>query len=561
MIVSSLLIAIIIGYTSLTIKEPVDGEIYNQDWLTVRAIVENDNEIPDSVHYSLNGEPVIRIPRLNTDWYTYMGNDLHTGYSESPAPIDNTILWTASVTGVTHEFCSPVIVKGIVYFVSDENSTAYALNAVTGDILWQYDVVDHVDDAVTWYDNKIYIAADSAWCLDAVTGVRIWAFKPTPYFKMNGTPALNNGAAYFSFAPNYYSLVVYALNAQTGAVIWSSYLPYYSTGCVTIDVNKLFVPTYHGPLYALNVTDGSIIWENSSSSTGYWDSSPVVVNNVIYICGNDGVARAIDKETGIILWESQITGGGYYIAATPAYGYDKLFFADQISSFHCLDGETGSTVWTVPGVQHGSSAVADGIVYFGEGADRDYGKVRALSATTGDEIWSYQTGGIEIYSSPAITDGILYIAGMDGNLYAFGTGLKYTYFNDLHCQVGSNELIVTSFDDGIAVAADTITFTVTVTGISLEPGSHLNLISGPNFFVSTVMISFELTIPGYTSVEIYDLSGRCISKLIDAELNSGQHSFQWNGTDYNGYPVSGGRYICRIHSGKFTKTMNLYLLR
>ena len=561
MIISLMLCLILIGNTSLTITDPVDNGIYDHERLKLRIILENENEVPDSVLYSLNGVPLIQISRLNTDWYTYMGNDLHTGYTEAPAPTSDTILWSAPVTGTNHEFCSPVIVEGIVYFVSDEDSTVYALNGLTGNIIWQYWVVDHVDDAITWYDNKIYVAADSAWCLDAATGQRIWAYKPTPAYTMNGTPVLKDGIAYFSFAPDYYSLVVYALNAQTGDVIWSNNFPRYSTGCMTIDGNKLFVPTYYGYLYALNINDGSIIWTNSSSNTGYWDSSPVVVGNVIYICGDDGIARGIYKETGITLWETPITAGIHYIAATPACAYDRVYFADQISSFHCLEDDSGDSVWAVPGVQHGSPAVADGIVYFGEGADRDYGKVRALSAVNGDEIWSYQTGGGEIYSSPAITDGMLYIAGMDGNLYAFGSGWKYTYLDTIQCQLGLNELIATSFDDGLVLATDSITFMVNNVGVALETGNSIILKQSQNFSSSTITISFELKISGYTDVEIYDLSGRKMTDLWQGQLNPGQYSFEWNGKDNNGSDVSSGFYICQIRSGGFSKTLNLLLVK
>ncbi|MCD4701266.1 MAG: hypothetical protein K8S24_05340, partial [Candidatus Aegiribacteria sp.] len=83
----------VISATGMNITEPLDGETYNGNWLTIRVIVENENEIPERVQYSINGQPVLQIPRLNTDWYTYMQNDLHHGFSESPAPTDNTILW------------------------------------------------------------------------------------------------------------------------------------------------------------------------------------------------------------------------------------------------------------------------------------------------------------------------------------------------------------------------------------------------------------------------------------------------------------------------------------
>lgn len=557
-----LLTSIVISVINLSITEPVDGEIYDDDWLPLRAIVENENEVPDSVHYSLNGQTAVLIPRLNTDWYTYMANDLHTGFSESPAPADNTILWTAPVTGNTHEFCSPVVVNGVVYFVSDEQSIAYALDAATGDIIWQYDVVNHVDDAVTLYEGKVYVAADSAWCLNALTGERIWAFKPVQLYKMNGTPALGDGVAYFSFAPDYNSLEVHALDAENGEQIWCTEIPFYSTGCLTLDGNRLYAPTYGGNLYALDISDGSIIWENSDSPSGYWDSSPVVVDSVIYICGDDGIARGIDSITGTTLWAEEITAGVHYIAATPAYAYGELFFADQVSSFHCLDALTGIPIWSVPGVQHGSSGIADGIVFYGEGADRANGKVVALSCESGDEIWSYQTGGTEIFSSPAITDGVVYIAGMDWNLYAFGTGFKYTYREDyFYADIGSNELIATSFDGGSAVAADTINFTVTQTGISLEPSTRLALCANPNPFYSTASISFELSEPGWTSITVYDLSGRTVRILENSELGIGQHSIIWNGRKENGEVVSAGLYICRIQSGGISEATGICLLR
>ncbi len=554
-----MIISALFSTTAVSIIAPVANEIYATDFLTIRAIVENENILPDSVNYSLNGEAVTIIPKLNTDWPTYMANNSHTGYSESSAPTDNTILWTAPITGDTHEFCSPIIVNEIVYFVSDQQSRAYALNALTGAILWEYDVIDHVDDAVTWYDDKVYIAADSAWCLDALTGTRIWAYKPSVSLKMNGSAAIENDVAYFSFAPNWNSMEIIALDANDGELIWSTLLPAYSTGCITLHENIVFAPTYNGSLFALNCSDGSILWQNTSSTSGYWDSTPVIVEGLIYINGNDGVARAINAETGVTIWESELTD--YYIAATPVFFEDKLFFADQVDTFHCLNATDGSTVWSVPGVQHGSSGAADGIVFFGEGADRSYGKVRALSIETGAEVWSYQTSGIEIFSSPAITDGILYIAGMDWNLYAFGTGYKYTYQNDFYAEIGSNELIVSSFAEGIPVAADTISFTVTGTGISTNPTRLLNVTASPNPFVSTTSISFELTETSNTTIEIFDLSGRKIATLVNSVLSSGNHSIEWNGHTSNNEEASAGLYLCRIISGNTVETSGMCLLR
>ena len=553
----TLLASILIFTTNVTITEPVDGEIYDGDWLTVKVIVENENEIPENVRYTLNAQSPIEIPRLNTDWYTYMANDLHTGFSESPAPVDNTILWTAPVTGDYHEFPSPVIVNGIVYYPSNYGTDSlYALDAATGELIWKYRT-GYTDDAVTVKNGYLYTASDSLCCLDALTGERVWATSVAD--AVGGTPAVVDGRVYCGRA-SYPTSYIYCFDAVTGTEIWSEILSGLTASCMTVWNGMVFIPTFMGSLYALDANTGSIIWENTDSYQGYWDSSPVVVDNLIYINGNDSRTRAIEATTGTTVWEVDITPGTY-LAATSAYCDGRLYFGDQVDAYHCLDASNGSTIWSVPGVQHGSSGIAGGTVFFGEGADRSYGKVVALSCESGEEIWSYQTGGTEIYSSPAITDGVVYIAGMDWNLYAFGTGLKYTYLDDLFADVGSNELIATSFDGGVAVAADTINFTVTGTGISLEPTRLHELTVTPNPFHSSVSISFELYEPGWTSIAVYDLSGRIVRTLENSEIGSGHHSIIWDGRKENTEPLSAGLYICIIQSGGVTETTGLCLLK
>ena len=309
-------------------------------------------------------------------------------------------------------------------------------------------------------------------------------------------------------------------------------------------------PADYSALYALDQETGEVVWTNMDSYKGYWDSSPVIVEGIIYISGEDGKTRAIDAMTGLTVWELVVTPE-FYIAATPAYHDGRLFFADQVGAYHCLNAENGTTVWEVPGLQHGSSAIADNLIFYGDlRFSPDSTEVRALDSDTGEEVWNYNvpTGYFGILSSPSITDGVVYIGGSDWNLYAFGTSLKYTYLDDLYAQVGSNELIVTSFDGG-AVAADTINFTVTGTGINLEPSHVFNLSATPNPFVSNASITFELAESGYTSMQIFDLTGRTVTSLVNQEMLQGEYSVQWDGCNDDGQLVSAGLYLCRIECG------------
>jgi outer membrane protein assembly factor BamB len=386
---------------NVEITEPIDGATYDGDWLSVRAIVENDDELPDSVHHTLNGEPVILIPRLNTDWYTYMQDDLRQGYSESPAPTDNTILWSAPVTGTNHEFCSPVVYDGVVYFLADNDwgsseDSVWALNAVSGNVLWARSAHGDTDDAVTVIGNLLYYSSDSLFCCNRFTGETLWSFAPEGgEGKISGTPVISDGNVYFDWSDDGSAQIdtVFALGAFSGNPIWKTALPEGNVqSCYTLYLGSLFVPTNDGPLYALDILDGTISWTNIDSQGGYWDSSPVVDDGVIYIGCYDGYVRAIDVNNGLTIWQTQIFTGA--VEATPAF-YDGVVYVGASMVF-ALSAADGDTLWSIDiGGIHGSPGMADGVLYWGDTSTG--GIIHAVEMATGFEVWSYTVTGGSVY--------------------------------------------------------------------------------------------------------------------------------------------------------------------
>ncbi|MFO7951017.1 MAG: PQQ-binding-like beta-propeller repeat protein [Candidatus Fermentibacteraceae bacterium] len=563
-----ILLTALISATSVTITEPVDGETYDGDWLMLKAIVENGDEIPDSVHYVLNGADPVQVERLNTDWYTYMQNDLHHGYSESPAPMDNTVLWTAPVTGYIHEFPTPVVVEGLVYYPQDQGGDSiFALDAATGAVEWVYPDAGHTDDALTVKDGRVYAASDSICCLDALTGERIWASGAGDW--TGSTPPMVDDRVYCALAGTPSDIV--CLDAADGQTLWTTSLNAHLGSCMTAWENMLFVPTYnfnpeYGSLYALDRYTGEIVWENDDYPAGYWDSSPTVVDGVIYIGGYveqggiNGLVRAIDCTSGETVWEHDIESN---VTATPAYHGGRLYLGGEDSSIVSLDALDGGEYWKVDDYSlHGSPAVAGGCVYFGELGDDWQARVVSLDCMTGDTVWTYATEAPFIVGSPSVTDGVLYIPALDGNLYAFGTGLRYTYREDnFYADIGSNELIVTSYDNGFSVAADTISFVVTQQGIMADPSNGLALFAFPNPFTSASTISFSLSEASSVDITVYDLAGRVISAQSEAEMSAGPHELIWDGRDDNGEHVSTGIYMCRVRTPEATETTGICLLR
>jgi outer membrane protein assembly factor BamB len=115
------------------------------------------------------------------------------------------------------------------------------------------------------------------------------------------------------------------------------------------------------------------------------------------------------------------------VQSSPAVADGYLYAGSTYGDFYALNASTGAKIWNFPISTGGSSpAVAGNLVYVGSLDHNIY----ALNASTGTKIWNYTFSGVlpggfdssvyEVYSSPAVAYGLVYIVG--GNaLYAFGT--------------------------------------------------------------------------------------------------------------------------------------------
>jgi len=76
----------------------------------------------------------------------------------------------------------------------------------------------------------------------------------------------------------------------------------------------------------------------------------------------------------------------------------------------------------------------------------------------------------------------------------------------------------------------------------------------PNPFNPSTEISFEALVPGYMSLEIHDVSGRCIRTIALGGMGIGLHRAVWDGRDASGERAASGVYFVRIRSDE-TKSL------
>lgn len=84
----------------------------------------------------------------------------------------------------------------------------------------------------------------------------------------------------------------------------------------------------------------------------------------------------------------------------------------------------------------------------------------------------------------------------------------------------------------------------------------------PNPFNPQTKIFFTTSASATVDVDIYDIGGRLVRRLISGEVKKeGRHEANWNGRDAAGRPVSAGTYICRLSADGVTDALRLTLLK
>ena len=313
-------------------------------------------------------------------------------------------------SGVVQDFT-----KTVTYTVTAEDGTTQA-----------YTVIVTVQN-----NGMVYIGNldGNLYALDALTGVKKWEFKAGA--TINATPMVLNGVLYIAS----WDKKLYALDAVTGSKKWESdpasvkLLQPFASPMVANGV------LYYGGdhhLYAIDALTGAKKWEYQHDEVYGWGASSTVVDGVVFAsirgsAGGKSGLHALNAATGALKWHQPGIG---ISESSPAVVNGVLFAGSEFDGFMALDAQTGEIKWTFASglIVISSPTVANGVVYVGASAisNKDNDKLYAVDATTGAKKWEFKTpdGGPD-YSSPIVSGGIVYI-GAGSTLYAVdaATGTK-----------------------------------------------------------------------------------------------------------------------------------------
>jgi hypothetical protein len=83
----------------------------------------------------------------------------------------------------------------------------------------------------------------------------------------------------------------------------------------------------------------------------------------------------------------------------------------------------------------------------------------------------------------------------------------------------------------------------------------------PNPFNPSTRIAFDLRARSRVELAIYDVSGRRVAVVLDADVEAGRHEAVWNGRTISGGTAVSGVYFCALRAGNRVETKKIVLVR
>ena len=365
---------------------------------------------------------------------------------------------------------SPVVANGRVYvgvssdqevgavltpgFQIDFRGSIAALDLATGHVVWQtYTVPKGYTGGAVWSSNLAVDSRRHAIYVDTGNNYSVPASVAACQ-----TSASTNAQLDACLDPNDHIDSVLSLDTHTGAVNWSQRFTHadnYTDSCPGLTPT----PATPCPLPAGVDSDFGAAPNLLTISSG------ATQEDVVGAGQKSGVYWELDRDTGKILWGTQVGPGGHYGGieygtATDgkriyvpegnfAYVETTLYPSGRKTNggyWSALDPVTGRILWQTPTTElaidtpfagtpygspaggmsnaYGSVSVANGVMY---GEDQA-GTFVALDAATGTTLFSFKSGGASI-SGPAIATGSLYwssgyknLGPTNNKIYAFSLG-------------------------------------------------------------------------------------------------------------------------------------------
>ena len=273
-------------------------------------------------------------------------------------------LHTVALPQYCHPFnsyasCSPVAEEGRLY-VSFGSPYNACLDMENFDVIWERTdfVCNHFrgpGSSPTIYQDKLILHFDGSdqqyiVAVDKNTGKTLWRTDRTVDYqdidpttgkiqregdwrKAFSTPLVITSQGKDSIV-SLGSMAVYGYNPNDGKELWrAEFIESHSGACRPLfENNTIYLPIGSGvELWAFSpngsgvLSDDAITWKHKRVAVPR-RSSPIFLDNSIYMVDDDGVAACLDAQTGKVIWKKRL---GNNFSSSILYADGRIYFFDQ----------------------------------------------------------------------------------------------------------------------------------------------------------------------------------------------------------------------------------------
>jgi len=316
----------------------------------------------------------------------------------------------------------------LVYFGST-NYLVYAIRPNCAEV-WSYNTNDRIKGDALVSDGVVYVGSYDGhlYALSASNGRELWTFPKREEVEISGTfevakddtapqdgepddPALvdaDDGGESESATDEDEAEAAEEPPAPPQPIVGS-----FSYSAPGIYADTIFVGNLDHRLYAIDANTGTMLWRYKTDAPV--TSSPLIVDGKVFFGSNDGNIYAIDSTTRHVLWRAKTQ---HWINSSALVDNGSLYIGGNDRHLYAYDVNTGVGKWTFTTV---GPVVAIPAIYknlvFAAGGSGD-GAVYAIDRDRGKLFWRFGTKG-KIESDPVVFGDKLFVSSSDGFLYAF----------------------------------------------------------------------------------------------------------------------------------------------
>ena len=249
---------------------------------------------------------------------------------------------------------SPVVLEGILYIGSGDGKL-YTLDAQTGQVRWEYQTNGHIASDPAINDDIVAVLSQDSYLhiVDKHTGRKRLDYH-TKFAR--GSPALSGDWVYtadqiglvtaidwherevpFEKNVRWFRTQLWAWGAlrelpPLKGLAWAAFVPGSMVASPIIAEDRLYVATAEGQVYALDRETGDVLW--TFDADGYFLPAMTLVGEALFIGDRFGTMYAISADAGEELWRFET---GAPIGSTPIAANGTLYFTSEDGTLYAME--------------------------------------------------------------------------------------------------------------------------------------------------------------------------------------------------------------------------------